>query len=219
MFRFKLPYSCLPLLLCCFKAPAQTPEMINSWEHRVDSLLNQAPSVDYILGIINMVVWDSKLFNDLPSIYPVRIEGTRIEESISSRFGYRTHPIFGNRHLHSGIDIPGAQGDSIYVTGNGIVNEIGFDDKLGGFIRVSHKYNLTTVYGHMRKALCVAGDTVTIGKPIGLMGNTGNSTGAHLHYTVKFGNSFADPLPFCYLMLDYLGRKREHIKQVTDTLP
>lgn len=198
----------LCLLITPMVSKAQsTGEKIGSLDRRVDSLLRKAPSVEYFLKVINLIEWDSQILASIPSISPVRIAETRnIAHAISSPFGGRIHPIFHTHHSHSGIDIPGKERDTIYAAGSGVVASIGVDDKLGGFIRIEHEYGLISIYGHMRKALCHAEDTIRIGEPIGLMGSTGNSTGPHLHYSVKFRETFTDPIPFCYLMFDYFKR-------------
>ncbi|WP_304709000.1 M23 family metallopeptidase [uncultured Rikenella sp.] len=195
------------LILPVVSKAQSTGEKFGTLERRVDSLLRQAPSAEYFLKVVNLIRWDSRILTSIPSISPVRIAETRnIAHAISSPFGSRIHPIFHTQHAHSGIDIPGKERDTIYAAGSGVVAAIGVDDKLGGFIRIQHDYGLVSVYGHMRKALCQAEDTVRIGEPIGLMGSTGNSTGPHLHYSVKFRETFTDPIPFCYLMFDYLKR-------------
>lgn len=206
------------ILFCCcgvfvffsnIPLQAQMPDGVALWDVRVDSLLTQAPSPEYLLQVVSLVSWKSGIIEELPSISPVRITETRnIANAISSPFGGRFHPIFMTQHQHSGIDIPGNEKDTIYTSGNGLVSEIGFDKRLGGFIRIKHKYDLVSVYGHMRKALCDEGDSVRIGQPIGLMGTTGSSTGSHLHYSIKFKDSFTNPIPFCYLMFDYLKNKQ-----------
>lgn len=187
---------------------AQTTNDTTLWDMRVDSLLTQAPSPEYLMRVVNLIFWQSEILEDIPSISPVRKAETRnIANAISSPFGSRVHPIFMTKHQHSGIDIPGNEKDTIYASGNGWISEIGFDKRLGGFIRIMHKYDLMSVYGHMRKALCYEGDSVRIGQPIGLMGTTGSSTGPHLHYSVKYKDSYTNPIPFCYLMFDYLKRR------------
>lgn len=132
----------------------------------------------YFLKVVNLIRWDNQILTSIPSISSVRIAETRnIAHAISSPFGGRIHPIFHTQHAHSGIDIPGKERDTIYAAESGVVAAIGVDERLGGFIRIQHDYGLVSVYGHMRKALCQAEDTVRIG----LMGNTGNSTGPHLY--------------------------------------
>ncbi len=210
-------FSCwgLFLLITPMVSKAQSiKEKIGSLDQRVDSLLRKVPSVEYFLKVVNLIEWNSQILASIPSISPVRIAETRnIAHAISSSFGGRIHPIFHSHHSHSGIDIPGKERDTIYAAGSGVVAAVGVDDKLGGFIRIQHDYGIVSVYGHLRKALCHTEDTVRIGEPIGLMGSTGNSTGPHLHYSVKFRETFTDPIPFCYLMFEYLKRYRAVVQQ------
>ncbi len=201
------------LLFCQFcGVSAQGDPGTTQWDVRIEELLYKANNEKDFIRLVNLIVWDSEILVNLPSISPVRKQDTRnLRSYISSPFGTRKHPIFHNEHFHSGIDIPGKERDTIYAPGNGIVKDIGFENRLGGFIRIRHKYRVTSVFGHMRKALCQTGDTIAIGQPIGLMGNTGSSTGPHLHYTVKLGDQYVNPIPFCYLMFDYLKRKKQAV--------
>lgn len=186
---------------------AQSAEEIQRLDYRIDSLLRVAPSVEYFLKVVQLIRWDSRILTAIPSISPVRMAETRhVAAVISSPFGSRIHPIFHTHHSHSGIDIPGEERDTIYAAGSGVVAAVGIDEKLGGFIRMQHEYGIVSIYGHLRKTLCHVEDTVQIGSPIGLMGSTGNSTGPHLHYSIKFRETFTDPIPFCYLMFDFLKR-------------
>lgn len=162
-----------------------------------------------VLALINLIQWDSPILRAVPSISPVRLQRiSRLVDSISSPFGERVHPIFHHHHVHSGIDIPGQERDTIYAVADGVILEKGVDKQLGGFIKIQHKYSFMSIYGHMRKALCDMGDTVVIGQPIGLMGTTGNSTGPHLHYSIRFRGQLINPLPFCYVMFEHLNRKQ-----------
>lgn len=182
---------------------------IEQWEKQIDSLLHQQTTSSGILTLINLIHWDSPILRAIPSISPVRLQQTsRLSEKISSPFGQRIHPIFHHQHVHSGIDIPGHEKDTIYAAADGVISEKGMDKQLGGFIKIQHQYSFISIYGHMRKALCNIGDTVMIGQPIGLMGTTGNSTGPHLHYSIRFRGQLINPLPFCYVMFEYLSRKQ-----------
>lgn len=116
--------------------------------------------------------------------------------AISSSFGSRTHPIFGNRKMHNGIDIPVSY-ESVYSVLDGIVTEAGWDSKGGGnFIKIKHFNRFETSYLHMSQIYYQVGEYVKAGFIIGKSGNSGNSTGPHLHFGVKEYGNYINPIYF-----------------------
>lgn len=110
--------------------------------------------------------------------------------TITSSYGTRTHPIFGTKKTHNGIDLK-ASYENVYSVMDGIVIATGWDSKGGGnFIKVQHFNRFETSYLHLAEMYYRAGEIVKTGFIIGKSGNTGNSTGPHLHFSVKeFGQS------------------------------
>lgn len=110
--------------------------------------------------------------------------------TITSSYGTRTHPIFGTKKKHNGIDLK-ASYENVYSVMDGIVTATGWDSKGGGnFIKVKHFNRFETSYLHLSEIYYRAGEIVKAGFVIGKSGNTGNSTGPHLHFSVKeFGQS------------------------------
>ncbi|MCT3897626.1 M23 family metallopeptidase [Elizabethkingia anophelis] len=110
--------------------------------------------------------------------------------TITSSYGTRTHPIFGTKKTHKGIDLK-ASYENIYSVMDGIVTATGWDSKGGGnFIKVKHFNRFETSYLHLSEMYYRAGEIVKAGFVIGKSGNTGNSTGPHLHFSVKeFGQN------------------------------
>jgi murein DD-endopeptidase MepM/ murein hydrolase activator NlpD len=105
---------------------------------------------------------------------------------ISSRFGYRFHPVKRVRKLHEGLDIPKPYGTPIYPSRSGRVKQAGWDGGYGMVVVIQHSDGWTTRYGHMSKILVKPGDVVARGKTmIGRVGSTGISTGPHLHFEVR----------------------------------
>jgi murein DD-endopeptidase MepM/ murein hydrolase activator NlpD len=105
---------------------------------------------------------------------------------ISSRFGYRFHPVKRVRRLHEGLDIPKPYGTPVYPSRSGRVKVAGWDGGYGMVVVIQHSDGWTTRYGHMSKILVKAGDIVARGKTmIGRVGSTGISTGPHLHFEVR----------------------------------
>jgi murein DD-endopeptidase MepM/ murein hydrolase activator NlpD len=110
--------------------------------------------------------------------------------TVTSSYGTRTHPIFGTKKAHNGIDLK-ASYENVYSVMDGIVTATGWDSKGGGnFIKVKHFNRFETSYLHLSEIYYRTGEIVKVGFVIGKSGNTGNSTGPHLHFSVKeFGQS------------------------------
>ncbi len=119
-----------------------------------------------------------EMYRFTPSIYPTF-------GRITTPYGWRTHPITRQRDFHSGLDIANRLGSSIYATADGIVKEIGSNRYYGRYIIITHKFGYETMYAHLDRAIVQKGEEVHKGKIIALMGNTGRSTGSHLHYEVR----------------------------------
>ncbi|MEZ7527947.1 M23 family metallopeptidase [Cloacibacterium normanense] len=112
------------------------------------------------------------------------------EISITSPYGIRTHPIFGAYKFHNGIDLE-ANYENVYSVLDGIVTETGWDNKGGGnYIKIKHFDRFETAYLHLSEIYYRVGEFIKAGFIIAKSGNSGNSTGPHLHFSVKeFGQS------------------------------
>jgi murein DD-endopeptidase MepM/ murein hydrolase activator NlpD len=157
-----------------------------------DILLNQLAvqnkSFDTVMYLI-LNKEDSLL--SIPAISPV---APNDYFRISSPFGLRVHPITGKILMHDGIDFAANQGKPIHASGNGIVSSV--KRSSGGYgnrIIINHGYGFKTLYAHCSKIYVKEGDTVQRGSIIGLVGNTGTSTGPHLHYEVIQENKKKNP--------------------------
>lgn len=125
----------------------------------------------------------------IPSIWPV-------EGPITSGFGYREHPIYGEPQFHQGVDIVAWPGTPIRVVADGVVIYSGWGGTYGYMVMVRHGYGFVTVYGHASEILVQTGDRVFQGQMIAQVGSTGLSTGAHLHYEVRRFDRPISPMPF-----------------------
>lgn len=134
-------------------------------------------------------------FCDFPIIFPIKTP-----ERISSGFGWRRHPIRKVRQFHTGIDIPKAKGTPVYATGNGVIVRKGYGSGYGNFVEIQHAGDFRTLYAHLSKTMVNVGDSVNIAQQIGCVGNTGVSTGSHLHYEVRKGKRFLNPKEWCYCL-------------------
>jgi murein DD-endopeptidase MepM/ murein hydrolase activator NlpD len=111
----------------------------------------------------------------------------------TSRFGYRKSPFTGRREFHKGYDIANREGTPISCTADGVVTYRGPKGLLGNMVIVDHGHGLVTRYGHLSKILVKRGQTVKRGDKLALMGNTGRSTGPHLHYEVHLNGIPVNP--------------------------
>lgn len=123
---------------------------------------------------------------------PVRSDDARL----ASGFGVRFHPLLNTRKMHTGIDWAASPGTPVLASGTGVIEEIGPKGQYGNYIRIRHANGYQTAYGHMSSFAPGAreGAKVRQGQVIGFVGNTGFSTGPHLHYEVLVNNRFVDPL-------------------------
>ena len=113
---------------------------------------------------------------------------------ITSSFGYRVNPFtHKGTEMHSGIDFKGRMGDPIRVTANGEVIFSGYEGQYGYVVKVKHRHGYETRYAHLVRAQVKKGQRVEVGTVIGLLGNTGRSTGPHLHYEILKDNKKINP--------------------------
>ncbi|MCS6758091.1 MAG: M23 family metallopeptidase [Candidatus Devosia euplotis] len=115
---------------------------------------------------------------------------------LRSRFGYRIHPIFHTRKLHTGVDLAARSGTPIYAAGDGVIKYYKWASGYGNKVEIQHLNGYETAYGHMSRYAdgLSAGSHVRQGQIIGYVGSTGQSTGPHLHFEIKINNNLVDPL-------------------------
>lgn len=136
--------------------------------------------------------------SDYPVLLPVK------NPCISSEYGRREHPIHKERRFHKGVDFAGVKGTAVYATGNGFVIRKGYDSGYGYFLEIQHSGGFHSFYAHLNKTLVNKGDLVKIGNQIASMGNSGKVTGNHLHYEVRKGKRFLNPLNWCLCLYGVL---------------
>ena len=130
--------------------------------------------------------YDSNGKSIVKALMKTPINGARL----SSGFGKRKHPILGFTKHHNGTDFAAPTGTPIMASGNGTVIKAGWCGNGGNCVRIRHNSSYTTGYGHLSKFATKTGRRVRQGQIIGYVGNTGMSTGPHLHYTVKYNGKF-----------------------------
>ena len=112
---------------------------------------------------------------------------------ISSSFGYRKNPFTGRREMHKGLDIANHKGTPIIASAAGVVTYVGRKGLLGNIVEINHGHGFVTRYGHISKALIKKGQKIKRGEEIAKMGNTGRSTGPHLHYEIRLNGIQVNP--------------------------
>ena len=117
---------------------------------------------------------------------------------LTSRFGTRISPFTGKRQFHSGIDVAGAKGTPVVATARGNVVFAGGKGPLGNTVILDHGHGIRTHYGHNDDLLVKRGDTVERGGEIAKLGDTGRSTGPHLHYMVEVRGKAVNPLDYIF---------------------
>lgn len=119
----------------------------------------------------------------------IPVQGARI----TSRFGYRTHPITGKKGFHTGLDLAAAEGMPISAVYYGKVTKTGEDDSWGKYVLVEHSDGFETFYCHLSEIYAEKGAVIRQGETLGLVGSTGMSTGPHLHFEVRINGIRVDP--------------------------
>jgi murein DD-endopeptidase MepM/ murein hydrolase activator NlpD len=134
----------------------------------------------------NAVIQRNQRLASTPSIWPV-------DGRITSDFGYRISPFGFRREFHDGLDIAAPYGTSIRAAADGMVVFVGYKNGYGNMVTISHGYGFETSYGHTSKILVKRGQKVKKGQIIAKVGNTGRSTGPHVHYIVRVNGVLKNP--------------------------
>lgn len=129
---------------------------------------------------------DQISFGDLATVTPVM--GT-----LWSEYGYRDHPIDGEYKFHNGVDIGADQGREIGAFADGVVEYIGQNDAYGNYLQIDHGQGIKSFYAHCSQLCVRKGDVVTAGQKVAEVGSTGNATGPHLHFELKYNGMHIDP--------------------------
>ena len=135
----------------------------------------------------SILLKQSVLKDTLPDLYPVNVGYN------SSSYGWRVDPFLGIRSFHEGLDFSAAEGDQIKATASGMVIATGKAPDYGNYVKIKHGGGIETRYAHASKILVKKGDLVRKDEVIALVGNTGRSTGPHLHYEIRFNGRSLDP--------------------------
>lgn len=171
-------------------------EQLQTLQARLDNLISMADQQQRSFIQLERLASRKKEFlASVPAIQPVSNKNLR---KMASGFGYRLHPIYKTYKMHEGVDFTAPTGTPIYATGNGRVVTAGPDRGYGNCVVISHGFGYQTLYGHMYRIKARVGQQVKRGELIGYVGNTGLSSGSHLHYEVIKGGRKVNPINFFF---------------------
>ena len=172
-------------------------DIIISTTKKIDQLTKQlylqSKSFD---DIISLAKDKSKMLASIPAIQPV---SNKQLSRMASGYGYRIHPIYKTRKLHTGMDFSAKTGTEIYATGDGVISKVRRSKRgYGNHVKINHGFGYETLYAHMSKYIVRKGQKVKRGEVIGYVGNTGTSVAPHLHYEVHKDKRKINPVNFYY---------------------
>ena len=174
-------------------------QIVGETSQRLDGLKKQlyiqSKSYDEIVVLAQN---KEKMLECLPAIQPV---ANKDLTRVASGYGMRMDPIYHTRRFHAGMDFTAPTGTDIYATGNGRVSSAGWQQGYGNCVEIDHGFGYMTLYGHMHVINVRKGQTIKRGEVIGIVGNTGKSTGPHLHYEVHYRGEIMNPQNYYFLDL------------------
>jgi murein DD-endopeptidase MepM/ murein hydrolase activator NlpD len=132
------------------------------------------------LGVLDSVLMEGRLANKtIPTTMPVEMG------YYSSNYGYRLDPITGKSSFHTGVDLIAPPGTPVVAAAGGVVSTVAYVSEYGNIVDIDHDNGLTSRYAHLSRSLVRVGDVVMKGQKVALVGNTGRTTGPHLHFEVR----------------------------------
>lgn len=192
-----------PVLVAAASSDALHDDQVNSSLDRLSTLkttaLSGATTAGLTLGLTrNVTTADWVRANSAPNLWPV-------EGPVTGSFGERIDPFNGEGAFHSGIDIGAVYGQEILAPADGVVE---FADFMGGYGRaviVDHGHGITTRYGHMKSFAVFPGQHIHRGDVVGYVGDSGRSTGPHLHYEVRINDVPVNPHKYLRVTYAHVG--------------
>ncbi len=176
--------------------PTTDLEQFSGMLGQIDEINRDTDSiVRRLRSLATMLKYNKDLMRSIPSIKPT-------EGRVASEFGMRLSPFEGKRHFHAGLDIAAEVGSEVVAPADGVVTFVGDFETLGRAVVISHSSGVMTRYGHLSSYKVKQGDKVKRGQIVAKSGNTGRSTGAHLHYEVWVKNIAVNPRDFFFDMAD-----------------
>ncbi len=160
------------------KHEGEKKALIADLHHEIDQLAREAEIREKSLAEMLEYFREQKSIKaSTPSLWPVM-------GWVTSEYGQRNSPFTGEREFHAGIDIATRMGKPIIAPADGLVTEVGFRQDFGNLVKIDHGHGYSTLYGHLLRPQVKEGGTIKRGQVLGYVGNSGQSTGPHLHYAV-----------------------------------
>jgi murein DD-endopeptidase MepM/ murein hydrolase activator NlpD len=172
--------------------PSKGEDVIEELEKDINELNNQAKFQEISFQELDeFFKGQESLLSSTPSIWPVR-------GWVTSGFGYRVSPFTNMKEVHDGIDVATRMNAPVISPADGIIVRVGNDISYGNILEIDHGYGVVTRYGHNSRILVNMGDMVKRGQVVAEVGNTGRSTGPHLHYEVFMKGIPVNPLNYIF---------------------
>ncbi|HAC20695.1 MAG: M23 family metallopeptidase [Tannerellaceae bacterium] len=189
------------------------PDLVISTTRKMDMLSKQLYVQSNSLNeLVDIGKSQEERLKCIPAIQPV---SNKDLTRLASGYGMRIDPIYRTPKFHAGMDFTAKKGTDVYATGNGKITFAGWRQGYGNCIIVNHGFGYETLYGHLDKIKTRVGKTVTRGEIIGTVGNTGKSTGNHLHYEVMVRGKNDNPAK--YYFMDLTPEEYERMIQLADS--
>lgn len=174
-------------------------ELVISTSQKMDQLARQLyVQTNSFDEVISLGRTHEERLKKIPAIQPVSNKDLK---RTASGYGLRIDPIYKTRKFHEGMDFAAPVGTPVYVTGDGVVTETGWQQGYGNTVVIDHGFGYKTRYAHLSKILTKKGKKVVRGEEIALVGNTGKSTGPHLHYEVIYKGQHVNPVNYYFFDL------------------
>lgn len=189
-------------------------ELMTSTWMQLDAAIRQTYVISRSLDELQTLAEDKEQMSlAIPAIWP--IDRTRLRAFYA--FGQRSsHPIYGTRAMHKGVDLSSEYGAPVFATGDGIVEKVDNGQAQFGYgrqILIDHKFGYKTRYAHLQRIFVERGQKVKRGQLIGEVGSSGGSTGPHLHYEVLHNNQNVNPINYFNLNMTH-DEYRELVKNI-----
>ncbi len=180
------------------KSIAASQAELDSLESQIDDFDDEIEALNKAIEIEQKQIWlaqqsKAKTYDGGSFVFPIASY-----KYVSSKYGWRIHPIYGTQKFHSGVDLAAPYGTAIYAAYAGEVAGAGYNSSMGNYVMINHGDGLYTVYMHASSLYVKEGDVVTTGQTIAAVGSTGNSTGNHLHFSVRLNGEYVDPNDYIY---------------------
>lgn len=199
--------------------PLADDELVKSVVSKLDVLDHQLYSQTKSFDFLRQEALNQQdRLDHIPAIQPVAESKLR---QMASGYGVRIDPVYGTRKFHEGMDFSAPIGTPVYATGNGRVTSAGWQSAYGNTVEIDHGFNYMTRYAHMSRINVRPGQYVKRGDKIGEVGNTGKSTGPHLHYEVRLFDVPQNPVNYYFYDLtpeqyDEMIRQADNAGHVMD---